>query len=91
MFFIDKKGKEVQLNSETVKHISKHINLKENLHLIENTIKYPEITSTDDERENIKYLQKFLKNEELYLIIVIKINQNFDKIITIYKSKKPKL
>ena len=91
LFFTDKQGKEVQLNSEAIKHISKHISLKENLHLIENVMKNPEIITVDEEREDIQYIQKFLKNEDLYLIIVIKIKQTFDSIITIYKSKKPKV
>ena len=88
--FKDKFNRNVTLTAERIKHISFHIEVRNNINTIENVLKYPDIFSSDSEKNDVFYYQKYLKLEDLYLIVVVKINDNEGFIITIFKSKKPK-
>jgi len=89
--FKDNLSRSIKLRWDRIKHIGEHMQLSNKIHIIENVLKYPDIISKDDEREGIVYYQKYLKDEDTYFIIVIKLFNEEGLIITIYKSRKPRL
>ena len=88
--FVDKWGNIIRLTKERIKHIANHMELHNKLHIIEETLKYPEIVSNDPERKEMYYYQKYLRDEDLFLIIIVKKQKTEGFIITIFKSKKTK-
>ncbi len=87
--FKDKFEKNIILTLERIKHISLHIQVNNYISIIENTLKYPEILSKDSEK-NIYYYQKYLKLENIYFIIVVKLTNEEGSIITVYKMQNQK-
>ena len=88
--FRDKWNTKIILTKERIKHIANHLEVHNKIHLIEATLKLPEIITQDLEREDIWYYQSYLRGEDLFLIIVVKRTEKESIIITIFKSKKGK-
>ena len=85
--FIDKFGRSIRLTEERIKHIGYHMQLHDKLHIIEETLKHPNIIIQDN---NIVYYQKYLKAEHLYFVIAVKVFNGHGFIITIFKSNNEK-
>ena len=88
--FTDKWNATIRLTAERIKHIAKHMELYNKMHLIEETLQHPEIISSDEEQEGIWYYQRYLREENLFFIIVVKRTESEGFIVTIFKSKRLK-
>lgn len=86
----DKWNTKVRLSLERIKHIANHMGLHDKIHLIEETLQYPDKVTEDEEQENVYFYQKYLREEGLFIVIVVKKSTSDAFIITIFKSKKPK-
>ena len=86
----DKWGLLIKLTKKRIKHIGKHMDLHDKIHFIEETLRFPEILSPDEEQEGIWYYQRDLREEDLFFIVVVKRKETEGYIITIFKSKRPK-
>ena len=91
IWFEDKRGRILTLTNERIKHIGFHMSLHDKHHLIEEILKSPDIFSQDEEQPETAHYQGYLRQENIYLIIVAKLFNGEGFIITIYKSKKPKV
>ena len=88
--FRDKWNTKIRLSRERIKHIANHIDLQDKIQLIEEILQYPDIVRKDKEQESVYFYQKYLREEDLFIIIVVKRNNEDAFIITMYKSKKAK-
>ena len=88
LYFTDKYNRIIELSKERIKHINKHPEMQNKLYLIENTIRNPDFLEEDLYRRNIIYYYKYLKEENRYLMVVVKINDNKGFILTSYLVEK---
>ncbi len=88
LIFIDKFNRLIRLPEERIKHIGRHMHINDKLHIIEETLKNPDILFKDEYKRGIFYYQKYLKTENLYFIIVVKVFNGSGFILTIFKSNK---
>ncbi len=86
---IGKQGKRVYLSKERWKHISKHHPNVNNLHDIEETVKNPISTISDEEEGIVAYFRHFKLREgpAKYLKVVVKYLNGEGYIITSYYVK----
>lgn len=66
------------------------MHLSDKIHRVEETLKAPDIYISDDEQEGIYYSQKYIKQENMFFIVVIKAFNGDGFIVTIFERKRPK-
>lgn len=89
LFFQDKFGRVIRLSYERIQHIGAHMSLANKLHLVEETLRRPELFLSHEKKHDIFYYQKYLKEFSLYFIIVVKVFNGTGFILTIYHNKIP--
>ena len=88
--FKDKFNRNIRLTDERIKHIGYNMQLNDKLYIIKETLKNPSILSMGNENNNILHFQRYLKFENIYFIITVRIFNEEGFIVTIFKSRKPK-
>ena len=86
----DKWNNRIRLTRERIKHIANHLELYDKLQIVEETLKSPDKVTNDPQRQDLYYYQKYLKQEDLFLIVLVKKEHGEGFIITIFKSNKLK-
>ena len=90
LFFQDKFHRIIRLSNERIKHIGKHMDLKDVLYLLEATLLHPDILTINELQTDVYYYQKYLKDEHLYFIVVVKMFNGTGFILTLYEGEKQK-
>ena len=88
LLFRDKFNRIIRLPNERIHHIGSHMDLKDKLYLIELTLLHPDSLLKDEDRVDIFYYQKYLKDKHLYFIIVVKVFNGEGLILTIFNNDK---
>lgn len=83
VIFTDKFNRSIRLPKERIKHIYKHPEMQNKLHLVREAIEKPQFIEKDLYRRKVFYY-KYIKEERKYVMVVVKITNNHGYILTAY-------
>lgn len=86
--FKDKFNRLISLPKERIKHIYKHQEMQNKIYWIEETISNPSFIEEDLYRREIIYYYRYIKEENKYLMVVVKLTNNHGYVLTAYLTEK---